>query len=230
MKKIIKFVIFILLFCLIVGISYNLFFKVDKENLAYNSISEIRYNYFTGADDLSHVNLSSGYRENPYNLDGLHEEMVPFGVMVIRTTLLDISEPSYKLNVDDKIYEGVMERNPLDGTYVCDIETFINADSEIRAEITITDKTYSFEFTCQSKLWNIDAEKAFKIAIDRLGDSAYRLINGKEFQGECYVKIVADPNNMLDIYYWYVNIIDRNGKSMAVVIDSSTGEILSINQ
>lgn len=230
MKKIIKFVIFILLFCLVVGIAYNLFFKVDKQLLAYNSISEIRYNYFTGNDDLSYVNLSSGYRENPYVVDGIHQEMVPFGVLVFRTTLYNISEPSYTLKIDDVKFEGVMERNPLDGTYVCDVENFINAESKINVEIKIEDKVYNFELVCQSNTWNIDAENAFKIAINRLDKSVDRLMHGKEFQGESYVKIVTDPNNRLDIYYWYVSVIDRDGKTMAVVIDSHSGEVLSINQ
>lgn len=230
MKKIIKFTIFILIFCLVVGIAYNLFFKVDKSKLAYSSISEIRYNYFTGKDDLSHVNLSSGYRENPYVLDGVSEELVPFGVVVFRTTLLGISEPSYLLKVDETIFEGVMERNPLDGTYVCDTETFINADSVVSLEIKIEDKVYPFNLTNKSSEWKIDAEKAFNISIETLADCVDKLIKGSEFQGECYVKIVTDPNNMLDIYYWYINIVDREGKTVAVVIDSSSGEVLSINK
>ena len=93
-KKIIWYTLGIIIFCVIVGVVYSLFFMVEARELAKKSLSEVRQNFFIASDDLSNVSLSSGYREDPYAIDGVHNEMVPFGVIVFRTFLSNVSEPS----------------------------------------------------------------------------------------------------------------------------------------
>ena len=228
-KKFFWYIIGIVLFCIIVGVVYNLFFMVEAKKLAQNSVSEIRQNFFVAEDDLSNINISSGYRENPYSLDGVHNDVVPFGVVVFRTSLANIAEPSYNITIGESVYQGIFERNPYDNTFVADLETAIDDDSQIHATIYIEDDTYDFTLQNLSSGWEIDCYEAFDIGLEALDECVQSLKKGNSFGGECYIKVISDPNNMLDIFYWYVAIVDKEGNTHAVVVDSSSGKILSQN-
>lgn len=226
-KRITKYVIGMLLICTGVLLVYVLCFNVNPISLATENISEIRQHYFVGNDDLNHVCVSTGTRENPYLLDGIHNEMTDFGIVVLKTTLLGITEPSCTLTLNGTDYTGVMERNPYDNTYVMDIGQFIPSDATLLVKIQIQSTEYTYTPTIISNEWEITAEKAMEIGFDNLEQVIKNLISGRQFLGECYVKIVSDPSNQLGMYYWYVSVMDRQGNSHAVVIDSTNGEILS---
>lgn len=228
-KKIIWYTLGIIIFCVIVGVVYSLFFMVEARELAKKSLSEVRQNFFIASDDLSNVSLSSGYREDPYAIDGVHNEMVPFGVIVFRTSLSNVSEPSYTMTLNENTYDGIMERNPYDNTFVADIESLVPDDATVTLTVSIEDDTYTFNFTNISKDWLIDCDQAFELGLESLDEYVQSLKKGNKFMGECYVKVVSDPNNLLNIYYWYVAIVDTEGNSHAVVIDSTSGEVLSQN-
>lgn len=226
-KKFLWFVVGVIIFCIAVGLVYSLFFMTEAKDLAKKSLSEVRQNFFIANDNLSNLSLSSGYREDPYAIDGQHKDVVPFGVVVFRTSLSNVSEPSFVLNIGDEVFEGVMERNPYDNTFVTDIENLVPDDSVVKMSIFIEDDTYNFDFKNISKEWNIDYSQAFEIGLDTLTDYIQSLKKGNVFNGECYVKVVSDPNNLLNIYYWYVAIVDNQGNSHAVVIDVTSGDVLS---
>ena len=226
-KRILWFVVGIIIFCGVIGLLYGMFFNVEAKELAKKNLSEVRYNFFVGSDDISNVSLSSGYRENPYAIDGVHNDMVAFGVVVFRTSLSNVSEPTYEMTVDDENYQGIMERNPYDNTFVADIEKLVGDDSSVTFKVSIEDDVYTFTLTNISKDWAVGHTEAFEIGIDALNDYIQTLRKGNTFKGECYVKIVTDPNNILQIYYWYVAVVDTAGNTHAVVIDSSNGKVLS---
>jgi len=228
-RRITKYVVGMLLVCIGVLLVYLLCFNANPILLATQNISELRQNYFVDSDDLNNVCVSTGTREDPYLLDGIHNEMIDFGIIVLKTSLLGISEPYCTLTINEVDYTGVMERNPYDNTYVMDVGQFIPSDAVLSVKIQVQDTEYSFTPTIISEDWEIDATKATEIGFANLEQVIKNLVSGTQFLGECYVKIVSDPSNQLEMFYWYVSVLDRQGNTHAVVIDSSSGTILSCN-
>lgn len=228
-RKITKFLIYIIIFGLIVFGVYYVFFQADPMKLVYNNISECRQNYFTARDDLNQIVVSSGYREDPYILDGVHTQNVEFGIVVLKTSLLDITAPSCILQVAETDYSGTMEKNPYDNTYVFDIGKYLDADTVMTITIQIEGTEYNFEPTNISKDWQTGYLQAQEIGFAELESYIIASTSGKNFNAECYVKIVNNPNDISGLYYWYVSIIDTSGTTHSVIIDTSNGEVLNSN-
>lgn len=228
-RRIAKFLIYLIILALTLFGIYYVFFQAEPMELAYNNISECRQNYFTAQDELNKIVVSSGYREDPYIIDGIHTQNVEFGIVVLKTSLLNITAPSCILQVSGTDYSGAMEKNPYDNTYVFDIGKYLDANSVMTITIQIEGTEYNFEPTNISKDWQTGYLQAQEIGFNQLESYIVANASGKNFNAECYIKIVNDPSNISGLYYWYVSIVDTSGTTHSVIIDTSNGEILNSN-
>ena len=117
--------------------------KTDLNQICSKSISEVRENfYLANIDDLV-LTFSSGYREKDYNLDANYSgESVEFGLITLYSksdSFLDDKNASFYFTYNDESYSGLFEKNPYDGSLVCDIEKYINPD---KFDIKFTNSSY----------------------------------------------------------------------------------------
>ena len=124
------------------------------------------------------------------------ENKKEFGVVTI-TFLKEIEDkntlPSFVITINDMDFDGELELNPFDQTYVQDIETFVLDDATI--SIKVMWNNYSFESTLKniSKNFNINHSKALNIFIKEYKKDIKNLLkNNVDF--EVYIKILNDPN------------------------------------
>lgn len=227
MKK--KFLIFALIFAVVailVVVAYFAFFKVDLKDLAIKNTSEMGEQCFSGKKDMTILKLMTGQRENPYSLNGKHEENKDFALLIFKTAETNVESPTYIININGTSYNGILEQNPYDNTFVADLGISVPQNAEITATVAIKNTEYEFELSNINSAWQISFEKAREIGIVALKEDLENCLKGKDLNCELYVKAITDTKGTLSSYFYHVSFIDSNGNSKGVVIDVNTGEIL----
>lgn len=224
-KYIVMFLLFIIVFTC--GCNENLLEIVNE------AVSEVRYNLYENKSEELSITFMSGFREDPYVIDGISNAKKEFGVITIKF-LIDITNysglPSFVLTVNDFDFDGDFELNPFDQTYVQDIETFVLDDATISIKVLWNSFSHEGNLTNVSKNFNINHKDALKIMVNEFKPQLKKLIKNHVLQGEVYIKIINDTSLLIDKKYWYVCVIGRAGENYSVVIDPSTKQILAKNE
>ena len=212
-----------------------LIFYGCKDNiniLVQEKISEVRFNLFSISSDEISINFTSGFRENPYILNGKSENKKEFGVITVKFLKEQENKstpPNFVITINDMDFDGEFELNPFDQTYCSDIETYVLDDSSIFIKIMWGEYSFEGELKNISKTFNLSSKKALNIFIKEYNKNIKSLIkNNIDF--EVYVKIINDPSINLDKYYFYVCLITTHGESMSIIIDPISQEILAKNE
>ena len=194
-----------------------------------NLIIEERQNLFVANDDLYSVSFSTGNRESDYNLDGVVNKMVPFGVICLSR---NDNEPlandtyTYVVKINDNSYTGFLQKGN-DNSYCADLEVNTTGDETINVQISFTGYTFNQNLANVSKDFQVDAETAIKVAEKELKENINNLTSDKNIKLEVVMKIVKDYSSELKNYYWYVGIVATNGETLGILISTSTGEIIA---
>ncbi len=226
MKKLFK--VGLLFFCAIVMCGGC--FNVNKfYDFAKNNIAEIRQNMYVGETDNLKVSLISGNREKDYVVNGFATSLVEFAVLtfMFKSEIVLPETVNYVLTVGTVRYDGVLEQNPYDGSFVCDVKKIINSNDVITAKIIAGEFVESVEVKSVLTGWNVDSSNALKLACSELKNELANFLENDEFYAECYIKIINDPDVDKNNYFWYVNFVGRNGKNFAVVINPVSNEIMA---
>lgn len=227
MKKI--FIIFSLFFTCIICFSAC---SKDLSQELQDKLSEVRFNLFCAENEFINVKFTSGFREDPYVLNGKSETKKEFGVLTVKF-LIDKSDksdlPSFVITINGIDFDDKLELNPFDQTYVQDIETFVLDDSEIQIKIMWQD--FVFEKTMQnvSNTFNYNHKDALNAFIKEYKQKIQKFLNAN-VDFEIYVKIINDPSLEIDKNYFYVCLISTTGESLSVVIDPNNLQILAKNE
>ncbi|MBE5746421.1 MAG: hypothetical protein E7359_03955 [Clostridiales bacterium] len=225
MKKII-FCILGLLIILLTGC------KSDFNNIINESLSEVRYNLFAASNEYIDVKFMSGFRENPYVLNGKSENKKEFGVITIKflaEIINKIGNPEFIITIEGMDFDGEFELNPFDQSYVQDIETFVLDSYEISIEITWQDFVFESDLTNISNSFNCNHKQALNIFTNTFKKDIEKLIK-QNTSFEIYVKIINDPSLDIDKNYFYVSLISSGGESFSLIIDPLNGKVLAKNQ
>lgn len=186
-------------------------------------VSDMRENYFHGQTDSFYVSFCSGVRESPYNLDGQSKDKVQFGIV---TVVPKKSGPTqglkYVVSIDNEDFSGEFEQSPFDDSYAGDINKKISDDSTIFVSINDGGKVETAQLKCLTSDFNITSSDALKIALNEVQNEVKSLKSAKNF--EIYVKLVTDITQKIDEKFWIVMFLDKDGNSISVLINPSSGE------
>ena len=121
--------------------------------------------YFKGENFIA--TFTSGKREKDFLYNGIKTRLVPFGVISIKyLSNFDIKESrDYMLLIDSRQYNGKLEYNPIDGTFVADICKEVTKDSDIYLRIWGGGTNDQAEMVCISKDW-VSYKSAFKEVVN----------------------------------------------------------------
>lgn len=195
-----------------------------------NHLIEIRNNLFAGQDENYYATVCTGQREQDYALDGVVNELVPFGIVTLArldNEMLNQDTYPFTLVVNGENIVGSLEKSPYDNTYSADIEQVIADNAEIRLELVVDGNNVSQNLTNVSSSFAISKDNAISIACEQLKDSIKDLSKEKNNYSEAFIKILKDYSGESNRYYWYVGIISPEGKTSGVLIDTTTGDIIS---
>lgn len=220
-------VLILILLCIpFFGCSNNL------RTLVQNKLSEVRYNLFMACNDEIIVKFSSGFREDPYILNGKSENKKEFGIITVKF-LKPISNktslPSFVITISDMDFDGEFELNPFDQTYVQDIETFVLDESSVYIKISFADFSFESSLKNVSKDFAISHKDALNTFVNTYQKEIQQILKSNH-DFEIYVKIINDPSLEIDKNYFYVCLISTIGESFSMVIDPQNGNILAKNE
>lgn len=203
--------------------------KKNETNFNQHLI-EIRNNLFAGQDETYYATLCTGEREKEYALDGVVNELTPFGIVTLArfdNEMLNRDVYPFTLVVNGENITGSLEKSPYDNTYSADIEQVIADDAEIKLELVVDGTNFSQNLSNISSNFDINKDSAITIACNELKDSIKGLSKEKGSYSEAFIKILKDYSGENERYYWYVGIISPEGKTSGVLIDATSGDIIS---
>ena len=209
MKKIFLFIAVTAAVCITLLSACNRF---DTKN-----VSEFRDQVFEGKTEEYEVTLISGYRENPFVIDGHCDKKADFTLITVKMlSPLPNAELTCEMIAGDKQFEGKMNKHPFEDTY--------SFEANVRVSEAPVLKINGTEIGLQSVRGEdfIDGEKAYNVAYSKLSDSPI-IVNGEY---EVYVRLIENPVNSQGGYYWYVAFVDGN-YTAAALIDPVTAEVIA---
>lgn len=185
-------------------------------------VSETRENFFMGQKDDFFVTFTDGRRESDYKMDGTCAALMPYGVVVLKTSQNLGQNPDFQLAAGQEVYSGQMEINPFDNTYVADIGKIIgNIDSLI---FSLPSSDITIELYNKSKDWSVSCSKALDIFVKAHKDSLATFYNNGKLGGEVFIKIVQ--NSSARGIFYYVLFVSSTQEVLGSLIDVYTGQIV----
>lgn len=224
MKKIVC-VFFVLFIACVIMISCT-----DTNYIAIqNSLSEERKNIFIGETEDFSVNFMTGKREKDYVINGYNTELIDFGVVTFTLKNDRFNDENLKciVEINNKKYEEILEKNPFDGSFVADIKTAVENYQSIFVKLKANNYENECELTNLNSEWKINNKKALEIAYKNFKRKLKKQISNGEFEGEVYIKILNNTSVSKDDYLWYINFVCRNGKNYACIIDTNSSKVLA---
>jgi len=224
MKK--KLLIFTLLALLIFGLT-----ACGKNSIDLNKyLIEERDNLFIANDNIYNVTFSSGMRENNYNLDGIVNDKVEFGVLTLmRNDANPLANDTYEyiVTINEEEFKGIMEKSPIDNSYAVDIEKKVEDNAIINVKINFTGYKFNQDLTNISNNFEIKKDQALKIANNELKESIKDIQSDNNVKFEVVMKILKDSSTETNRFYWYIGVIATSGETLGILIDSNTGDIIA---
>ncbi len=199
-----------------------------QSELILQNIAEVRYNIFSGENNIYVATFMSGKRESPYVVNGICEKQVEFGMLTVKYKSKDMPNVAqYELSIGENVYKGNLEYNNYESSLMVDIQKVVADDAQIKLKVITNIDEQTCELSPKTKDMEITWRTALDIALESMGDDVKSYISKNKINGEVYVKIITDLNSNFDDYYWYVSIVRTDGKTSGVIIDPQSGEVIA---
>ena len=217
-----------LFFCVLIFSLYGCKSKETIEDMCFNEASEIRTNFYVDQVEDLVLTFSSGVREKDYNLDASHiDNNIEFGLLTLYSVskkYLDEQSSEFLIVVCGESINNKFEKNPFDGSLVCDICKEVDA-KEFEVEVKVNGEVYNFNLVDQSAFWNVDYYDAFNIACVNNKKILSSYVKNNKFEGEIYIKVSYNFSINLN-GEWYIKFLMKN-KTIHVLVDKNSGSIIS---
>lgn len=195
---------------------------IGKNNM-YKITSQIQKTYFINTTSRYVAEFSTGKREQVFEYNGISTDKVDYAVLKIKffEDTNFANSINVKIKYNDKEITAVLEKNPFDLSFMCDLKHLFKGNSiQILIE-NVDDDFVSLE--CVSTKWQINYEEALKIGFKALKNFI------KQNQCECYLTVGYEKYNLETIYFWIFNVKAKNTSSKNVVINVDDGEIVFVS-
>ena len=203
---------------ILVACSYSLNTQIKK------NISEESRVLFSADTESFFVTLTSGVREHPYLQDGISQSKIDFAVLTI-TFYENNTEVliNVELIINQEHFTQILERNDYNSNYMTDLEKQVDET----ASIILIYNSQEISLACASAEFEIDYEQAIEIALETLHEDLVERFENTSFDAECYLKILNNPTQNKNVFFWYFSIKDNQGTIGTVVIDTMSQTVLA---
>jgi len=187
-----------------------------------DSISELRDGLQKGSNESYSVEMISGYREEPFEIDGERSGRVDYTLITV-TPKGATGSATLELSVvgENVSYSGTAVMHPYKQSYSLELAT------RISTPVTVTVNGSAVELKSVRAEGEIGYERALEVAFDELSNPLGEYKNGSKFIGEIFIRYVSNPVSTENRYYWYVAFIPKDDcdKIIAALIDPVTGRV-----
>ena len=185
-----------------------------------DNISRLTEQYYAGESDLFAVSIEKGRREKNFIADGTAKDVCEFAELIILPLKSnDYTSVSYVVSADDKTVSGEIKCSS-NGEFATSI-----ALDFLPKTITVTAGEASSEIELNSVLdGKLSANDVIDIAKEALKDKIDKEYAEGKAEREIYVKLITADR---ESYYYYVSFIGDGVDYWAMLIDPTTGNIIS---
>lgn len=154
------------------------------DKIALNNMSDLRINYFEGANEVIYCNLSSGYREETFAYDGVSTSPVECAVLTVGYfNRCSYSQIEVVLNVNGEDINLILEKSPYEDVFMEDVGRIIKGDSVV--SLNLKNQEEKIELVEVSNTWNIDYKKAIDIGTKYFKKELKNLYFNNKLNAEC---------------------------------------------
>ncbi len=200
------------------------FISCKKEIRYFDYVSELRNNVFLASDDEFSLRIYSVQKESPYSADGVPRETN------VRTEIWLVApsgekECNVSFEIDGETHGGEMSYDNVKAEYYLSCNLDISTLSTLTCSIAYGETER--ELTAKSVLSKdtLPAETVLKNLVLSEQELFTSMTDKYGFAGEIYLRLIYE-----DSPYYYVGVIDRNGKISAFLINATSGKILAKRQ
>ena len=214
---------FTFFFCLLFITLFPFICGCENKSPLLDSVSLLRQDIYCGEFGDKVLNASFGFREYPFCDDGKAGEKVYYYDFKL-SIIPDEVKRTVELTLNGKDYSADFKLDPVSSEYKAEIET----DNIRLSEFTVNVKSGSEN--CLVTLRSLIPENciSYEKAITCLEKDQKSLISAfssdGKFNAEIYLKIFVKNQKP----YWYVALLQGNGKLKALLLDGLSGETLAI--
>lgn len=206
-------------------------FSGCSANSTTNNISDLRYGIFDGECEEYNASFVYGMRETPYNLDGISNKKVEFGIItvVFSSKIPDTETVTYSLKIDGETISGNLEKSPYSNEYMADVGKLCSDSSSLFLSIGREgEETTEISLTNRSNSWKINYSKAQELGLNAL-DAEISKFEESNLSYEIYVKIISQQQTNFGKYFWNISIVSSKGDKHSVLFSTESEDILVKN-
>ena len=184
----------------------------------FSYVSELRSDLFVASEEEFSVTVACISREYPYLNDGIKSNMSD----LIEITLEgEADEYSVYILGEEHLGGEMSFRNTRGDFYFSQgVKTFPEGSISLRVEWA--DESREIVATSVKTERTLSPEEALSYALDTEQATLEKMSADGNFRGEFYVRLLRRDKN-----YYYVGIVDTNGKMISLLLDSESGQLLA---
>ena len=183
-------------------------------------ISEARRDVFCAETEEFSVTLSCTEREYPYASDGV---ACPTSKVVEITLVSKTDARGYEVYVaGEREYGGETSFRNTRGDYYYSQSVAEFPSGSVSLRVVWDDGKREVTATSVKNENTISVDKALDCAVAAEKETVKRMMKNKRFCGEFYVRLLRRNTN-----YYYVGIVDTEGKTISLLLDADTGAVLA---
>ena len=212
-------------FTLLLFLCFSAFFVSCKKEIRYfDYVSELRNNVLLASDENFSLRVYSVVKESPYSADGVPRETNTRTEIWLVAPSGD-QECTLSFEIDGVAQGGEMSYDTVKAEYYLSCNLDSSTLSTLSCSITYGETTQ--QLTAKSVLSKdtLAPETALKNLVDSEQELFTSMTDKYGFAGEIYLRLIYE-----DSPYYYVGVIDRNGKTNAFLINGTSGKILAKRQ
>lgn len=184
-------------------------------------ISEARYDLFTAETEEFSLTLSCVAREYPYLSDGIACPMTKTAELSLRPK--ERAAGGYELYVRGETeWGGDASFRNTHGDYFYSQGVEVFPEKQVTVRIVWDGGEKELTATSVKNEKTISVSQALASVVKSEKETLSRMQKNGSFFGEFYVRLLRR-----DVNYYYVGIIDGNGKTISLLLDSETGATLA---
>ena len=205
-----------LCFCALLSLS-----ACNEELDYFEYASEVRSNLLLAQTDEFYLRVFSVEKEQPYLADGIKRETSSRTEIRLNTPTGD-KECSVSFSVDGNGYGGDMSFDIVKAEYYysCTLDTA--SLSTLACTVTYWEKTVVLEAQSVLTEHTLSPREALQKLYDSQTGVFTALTDEYGFAGEIQLRLIYEAQA-----YYYIGVIDRNGRTTAYLMNGETGKILA---
>jgi len=185
-------------------------------------VSDLKSEIFSAETDDYRISIACLRRETPYLADGYVSPQSMLMEIVLVPSVLGGSYSATAAIGEGKEIGGDMSLRLVTGDYYysCGVDAF--PKEQVSVTVTGDDGTKSLTATALKGEKTISWERALECAVEAERETVESRSERGVFCGEFRVRLLSR-----DRLYYYVGIVDRDGKTLSLLLDDETGEVLA---